>query len=190
METCIEKRVNSGELSLETILSEGLEIPDHPDYRIMKEGFVVSLKKAKPRVLKEAYGGYNRNYAFVVLCHKGKPKPCNIHTLVAKAFLHIPEGKTQVNHKDGNTKNNHVDNLEWVTPQENSQHAVATGLSLTGENCPWSVHSEETVRAVCEMLQEGKDTTSIRLALGLSSKFICKIKSRVNWKQVSKEYDF
>lgn len=53
-----------------------------------------------------------------------------VHVLVAKAFIDNPNPsiKTQVNHIDGNKLNNHLDNLEWVSPKENTNHAIKNGL--------------------------------------------------------------
>jgi hypothetical protein len=55
-----------------------------------------------------------------------------LHRLLALKFIPNPEGKQQVNHKDGNRFNNSLDNLEWVTHQENLYHAMDNGLHAWG----------------------------------------------------------
>ena len=51
-----------------------------------------------------------------------------LHRLVAITFIPNPDNKEQVNHIDGNKLNNAVENLEWVTNQENQIHKVKIGL--------------------------------------------------------------
>lgn len=50
----------------------------------------------------------------------GRNKKHKVHRLVAKAFIPNPDNKPYVDHIDRNHFNNHVSNLRWVYPYENS----------------------------------------------------------------------
>jgi hypothetical protein len=55
-------------------------------------------------------------------------KVYKLHRIVALTFIENPNNKEHVNHKDGNKINNRLDNLEWVTNQENQIHKFQSGL--------------------------------------------------------------
>ena len=97
-------------------------------YQVSNKGNVKSLHYRGHDVeslmkLSEHHTGY-----LIVQLGKKPAKVCLVHQLVAKAFMPLVEGKTFVNHIDGNKHNNCVSNLEWVTTQENITHAIKTGL--------------------------------------------------------------
>ena len=73
-----------------------------------------------------------QDYKFVTLLIDGKQKRMRVHRLVAETFIDNPENKPYVNHINGKKDDNNVENLEWVTPSENTQHAVQTGLFQNG----------------------------------------------------------
>lgn len=93
----------------------------------------------------------SQGYRHVGLTINQKPKNCRVHRLVAEAFIPNPENKPYVNHIDGNRQNNNVNNLEWVTPQENIAHAHQTGLVKKTKGRPviqYSLNGEEMITFV------------------------------------------
>ena len=74
-------------------------------------------------------GDDSRGYLHVCLRKDDKTYDHKVHRLVALTY-HGPSELT-VNHKDGDKRNNHPDNLEYVTRGDNLRHAFTTGLNPT-----------------------------------------------------------
>lgn len=73
------------------------------------------------------------NTCRVNLWKDGKEKTWLVHRIVAYAFIPKVPGKDFINHIDGSRLNNSVENLEWCTYEENSNHAFDTGLMKTNQ---------------------------------------------------------
>ena len=59
-----------------------------------------------------------------------------VHRLVAMAFIENPNNYEQVNHKDEDKSNNHVDNLEWCTNTYNARYGTkAKRVGLKNRCC-------------------------------------------------------
>lgn len=92
-----------------------MKIFGYDKYQILEDGTVIGARGKKLKVDLNSCG-----YERVTLCRDGKVNRCFVHTLVAMHFVDFVSMKHRVvNHVDGNKRNNHKDNLEWVTPSEN-----------------------------------------------------------------------
>lgn len=67
----------------------------------------------------------------------GRKVTPNVHKLVTLAFLGPCPTNMEINHKDGNRKNNRISNLEYVTHAGNQSHASHAGLMPTKANGRW-----------------------------------------------------
>ena len=101
------------------------DIPNtNGEYRISSNGKIVTTKTGRVHKVTIDERGYERVRLFKV----NRKRMFKVHRLVAITFIPNPYNKEQVNHKDGNKRNNCVDNLEWVTNLENMRHSRQNGL--------------------------------------------------------------
>lgn len=98
-------------------------------FEVTDTGEVYRIKKGHREKATIYSTGRNRNYEIVSYYENGKQNHAYVHRLVASAFIPNPEKLPEVNHKNGNTRDNRAENLEWVTRKQNAMHAVETGLS-------------------------------------------------------------
>ncbi len=102
-------------------------------------------------------------YGYPVACLRGKPKAVlkSVHRMVVETFIGpIPDGM-QVNHKDGDKTNNHLDNLEICTNSQNQLHRHRVLGQNNGENHPLSKLKESDVRAIRKLIADGVDDQKV-----------------------------
>lgn len=107
-----------------SLFEQWKKIEQAPRYSVSTLGLV--RNDVTGRLLRAGLSG---GYLGVVLTRENQlPISVRVHVLVATAFLPRKPEETEVNHKDGVKQNNSVENLEWVTRQQNIQHAFAHKL--------------------------------------------------------------
>lgn len=62
------------------------------------------------------------------LSDRPRRRGTGVHVLVAEAFFGPPPEGHEVNHKNGDKADNRLENLEYVTKQENYWHSVDIGV--------------------------------------------------------------
>lgn len=164
------------------------EVKDFPGYFVTEDGKVYTSKRNQFREMSQPI---NRKYHSVNLSNQGKVKHCFVHRLIAEAFIHNPENKGFVNHKDGNKLNNNVENLEWVTFAENIQHSFETGLNkgLVGVENGRALLNEDDVAIIYKRLQAGEKSKDLAKEFGVERTAISKIKRKELWKHVTDSLD-
>lgn len=139
-------------------------------YQVSNFGKIRSLD----RKIKNKYGyrminwkiikpfSWGSGYLYVNLQKEQSRISKSIHRLVAESFVENKENKPEVNHKDGNKKNNRAENLEWVTSSENEKHAYKNGRV----NITWSKKLKCTnIVTGCQSIFDSCDSASSFLGL-------------------------
>lgn len=151
-------------------------IPGFDGYDASSEGRIRSVGKIKnnglSKVLKQCVSSHG--YRIISIYGNGKRRQGKVHQLVMMAFHGEPQGdKREVNHKDGNKENNNVENLEYVTQQENQAHAITTGLCVNprGDGARYVVYSFSQLQEMRLMRIGGSRLIDICNRFGVSKSY-------------------
>lgn len=152
---------------------------------VSEEGEVKNLETGKIRKLHLGTHGYysvnTRKYSTLV------------HRMVAEIYIENPDGKEQVNHKDGNKLNNRVDNLEWCTRSENMVHAAKNDLLVLncnyGEECNLTKYTSEQIISLCEDLQAGMRNVDAARKHEIPASYVKTIRAGKQWKAITSQYN-
>lgn len=162
------------------IAEDKLEIVQHPEFSHLlcySDGRVFSQKSKKFLKGSSAGGG---GY---ILYQTGYGTRRYSHRIIAEAF-HGPSSLF-VNHKNGNKKDNRASNLEWVTPKENTAHALSMGLMKRGEMSTGAKINEIQAITIITMLMSGHKQYFITTKMNLKRGIVNNIKMRKSWNHLA-----
>lgn len=108
-------------------------------------------------------------YEYVHLYYKGKAKMYSVHRLVGIVYVPGYVPALDINHIDGNKRNNSAINLEWVTRSKNIKHAYDTNLRKSLKGVPKDSLGKEIIQldssgkhiASFKSISEARRTTGI-----------------------------
>lgn len=150
--------------------------------RIANHSTIGKTRKVPSKKISEWHN--HKGYSLVSLHRDAKKISTPVHILVAKAFIPNPDGKLEVNHKDGNKLNNHYLNLEWVSRIENQRHSIyVLGKHHAGEKHYNAKLTVDIVVKMRELFKTGEYTkTAIGRMFGVKKDHAINIINNKCWK--------
>ena len=146
-------------------------------------------RRKYPKTLK----AFNSNrltptYLRVNLRSNHKQQSMQVHTLVLTAFHGLPKDGQVCRHLDGDSKNNHADNLKWGTVKENCMDTMRHGRTLTGAKNASSKLTEKQAIKILNLSRGGLNDCEIAEKFKgiISRRNIHEITSGNSWKYLSK----
>ena len=130
----------------------------------------------------------NKGYKRHCYCVNNQPKYHSVHRSVWQSFNGEIPPHLQINHKNGIKDDNRLENLELMTPSENTKHAYQV-LGIPGKKnpCPGSKNGraklkEDDAPKIRRLYSEGLSQQRIADLYGVNQTNISSIVRGIGWK--------
>lgn len=177
---------------MESVAEEWRAIEGMEGYEVSNLGSVRSIDRVKTNCLGHVHrlkgrvlrlGNHSAGYLSVTFYGRISALA---HRIVAAAFIGpCPDGH-DVNHIDGNKKNNVASNLEYVTRRENMEHAQRTGLwDNKGEFNGQAKATAEQIKVACALISGGMSQKEAAARVGVTSAVVSNARLGRKWKHLN-----
>ena len=143
-------------------------------YQISNLGRVISTSYKGKKILKPAVT--KNGYLNVIFCINQKKEHKLVHRLVAEAFIPNINNYSTVNHKDEDKLNNHVENLEWLSVEDNNRYSNSKMLT------------KEKVLQIPSLIDQGYTQLEIAKYFNVSRRAIQSILRGEHWKDLGIDF--
>lgn len=155
-------------------------------YEVSSEGRVRSRRTGSVLAPSEDKDGYLRVHLSGTDSHGNDVRKSPfVHRLVATAFVGARPGSGyEVGHRDGDRKNNHKLNLDWVTKEQNARQRREHGNGGEGTKNPAAKLSDNDVLSIRRLHEDGARPTDLAARFGVSRASIYNILQRKRWQHL------
>ena len=143
-------------------------------YEISNLGRVRSTSYKGKKILKPAVT--KNGYLNVIFCINQKKEHKLVHRLVAEAFIPNINNYSTVNHKDEDKLNNYVENLEWLSVEDNNRYSNSKMLT------------KEKVLQIPSLIDQGYTQLEIAKCFNVSRRAIQSILRGEHWKDLGIDF--
>lgn len=158
-------------------------------YQVSNLGRVKSLKRKVPngensfRIIKEKIlKTSKKSNEYIKVNLSGKSY--RVHRLVATAFIENPNNYDEINHINGDKRDNRVKNLEWCTREYNMSFNKKLNVMPKGSEHKNSTITEQVAREIKILLNKGHMQKDIANKFNTTVNIVSQINRGLTWKHI------
>jgi hypothetical protein len=159
---------------------------DFPGYLVNREGKIWSVFKGDNMACSARCGSGGERYAIAMMDHaSGKRRAVTVQSVVMLAYVGPrPSTEMDILHRNGDSLDNRLENLRYGTKVENMADKDIHGTMPRGERSPNAKLTDDSVRRISALHDEGMSDRKIAEMFGVSKTAIWQVRNGRTWTHI------